>query len=323
MSSYVCVDSGSEYCPCVLAEVGECINCTRINGSDVCDCAWGGICAMEHARYHPDRMDRVDSPASTLSWINMEDRYLYLDVRVDYPIWAGSHLPGSFLFVRPESHDSKFNIPLCVFRTLTGSRLAFFVKVEGPKTKTLKDRLILDPNLIVHGPHHNGILGITHIRKTRFQRILLVVYGVGQASVPLLASYLTARGNSVDAAIDTADLGRDLIGEDLVQRGGHVWYLALRTEKGKAQLERLLKEGNYSMVYSAGPDGQHYRLELMLKQLALDTVLCVSNNALMSCGEGVCGACFTMTRDGKGSFRACKANPDPETVFMKTSLLCP
>ena len=40
-----CIDSGTEFCPCKLAEAGECIICSQLQGSCFCDCLnWKGVC---------------------------------------------------------------------------------------------------------------------------------------------------------------------------------------------------------------------------------------------------------------------------------------
>ena len=39
-----CIDAGSEFCPCHLAESGECILCSQLQGSHFCDCLnWKGV----------------------------------------------------------------------------------------------------------------------------------------------------------------------------------------------------------------------------------------------------------------------------------------
>ncbi|NFG18899.1 sulfide/dihydroorotate dehydrogenase-like FAD/NAD-binding protein, partial [Clostridium botulinum] len=40
-----CIDAGSEYCPCHLAETGDCILCSQLSGKKFCDCInWKGVC---------------------------------------------------------------------------------------------------------------------------------------------------------------------------------------------------------------------------------------------------------------------------------------
>ena len=42
-----CIDAGSEFCPCHLAESGECILCSQLQGSHFCDCLnWKGVCIL-------------------------------------------------------------------------------------------------------------------------------------------------------------------------------------------------------------------------------------------------------------------------------------
>ncbi len=43
--SLTCVDAGSEYCPCHLAENGTCLACSLLSGEDFCDCRWSGSCS--------------------------------------------------------------------------------------------------------------------------------------------------------------------------------------------------------------------------------------------------------------------------------------
>ena len=43
-----CIDAGSEYCPCKLAEMGECILCSQMHGECFCDCLnWKGVCIYQ------------------------------------------------------------------------------------------------------------------------------------------------------------------------------------------------------------------------------------------------------------------------------------
>lgn len=43
-----CIDAGSEYCPCHLAETGDCILCSQLSGKKFCDCInWKGVCIYQ------------------------------------------------------------------------------------------------------------------------------------------------------------------------------------------------------------------------------------------------------------------------------------
>ena len=40
-----CIDAGTEYCPCHLAETGDCILCSELCSKTFCDCVnWKGTC---------------------------------------------------------------------------------------------------------------------------------------------------------------------------------------------------------------------------------------------------------------------------------------
>ena len=43
-----CIDAGTEYCPCKLAESGECLICSQCQGECFCDCLnWKGVCIYQ------------------------------------------------------------------------------------------------------------------------------------------------------------------------------------------------------------------------------------------------------------------------------------
>ena len=43
-----CIDCGTEFCPCKLAETGECILCSQLQGEHFCDCLnWNGVCIYQ------------------------------------------------------------------------------------------------------------------------------------------------------------------------------------------------------------------------------------------------------------------------------------
>ena len=42
-----CIDAGSEYCPCYLAETDDCIICSHLQGKEFCDCNWNGVCVYQ------------------------------------------------------------------------------------------------------------------------------------------------------------------------------------------------------------------------------------------------------------------------------------
>lgn len=46
-----CVDAGSAYCPCQLAELGQCIECSLLRGEDECRCHWAGSCIWSHSQW--------------------------------------------------------------------------------------------------------------------------------------------------------------------------------------------------------------------------------------------------------------------------------
>ena len=52
----ICVDCGSQYCPCHLAYTGDCIKCSLIRGEKTCDCVWQGICVYNEVQHSNEEL---------------------------------------------------------------------------------------------------------------------------------------------------------------------------------------------------------------------------------------------------------------------------
>jgi len=235
--------------------------------------------------------------------------------------------PGKFILTRWSEHDESYDVPLTVVETSRhGMRLVF--GVLGPKTIALAG-VPAGRQLLWRGPYPGGLWGLTRLRHSLRQgpgRAVVVARGMGQAvALPLVRSILAAPGWQVKLLVDAS--GEDLsaaMGWDAYSRQGDCslgqieCYAAAGRE---ALLRELTATGGRVVLASCGTDLLHRWVGAAWRELydqgarGRDLPLLVaSNNSLITCGEGSCGACTRRLPSGD-RFRACKADCPPELLF--------
>jgi dihydroorotate dehydrogenase electron transfer subunit len=219
------------------------------------------------------------------------------------PQIASESLPGQFVMAAPQSQQVvpspllKRALAIYSAGDPSPSSLSLLIKVVGEGTARLA---VMNPgekaDLI--GPLGNGF----DLTAAEGKSNLLIVGGVGIASVYLLASELRRRGEQV-TLVYGARTAADLIVLDdfrslgieavLCTNDGSTGFRGYVTEGLEDHLRRSPERGlNF---YACGP-------EPMLKAVAtlacrLDVPCQVSVEARMACGFGVCLGCSVQTRD--------------------------
>lgn len=329
---FACADAGSEFCPCYLGVSGECLVCNQMHAQATCDCDWAGVCVYDHfsRSLRKEAKPRQERRAKVLWAEKLNADHLLFAVELPPSFTAQLRLPGSFVFAKPVDRPFSFYLPLGVLKADHRSS-TFLLKTVGPKSKALSSSLLDDgtgksedspTELDIKGPHWNGVFGLKTIRSLKMSNALMVLRGIGQALAIGVALELLRHGNSVRAIIDPAEVGQDLVGDDLEAMGCKVSRAEIRTSQGLAALASVLLSEQPACVFSGGPDGQHYRIEKLLGLLGLsgNTALTGSNNSIMVCGEGTCGACFRRVRSSNPSkLKACKGNVGLSDIVPDTS----
>lgn len=308
----VCIDAGSQFCPCVLADLGECVACSLLKGEDLCDCSWSGVCIYSEwlwagRRPLPPRPEfelpliQIDSGSNTLAVFTVE---------IPGGLAGDVSAIGAFLFLRPPGTRQCFNTPVSLM-DIHGCRARFSVQIVGPKTKALARSSGV---LLARGPYWNGIWGVQRLRNLRDSRALIVAKGIGQGPAVHVAGSLIGGGNSVTVAFTPSEsipfvfVEKDLrgVGASLVPLDG-----------GGGEMERSLAGmiGDFDLVHSSGPDTQHRMIMRLIRQASPRTKFTASNNSVMCCGDGVCGGCGVSTKTNHWT-RACKASVNPEQVSL-------
>ncbi|NPV71667.1 MAG: hypothetical protein HPY55_13660 [Firmicutes bacterium] len=311
----VCSDAGSQFCPCVLADLGECITCSLLRGEALCDCAWSGVCVYSEYLWAGKRpLPPRPEYEMAIKDVFRSGRLTVFTLGVPRNLVNELSEPGAFLFLRPPGTRQCFNAPISVM-DVDWESARFAVQVMGPKTKAL-DRS--RDFLLARGPYWNGVLGSQRLRRLRNSHALVVARGIGQGPAVHVASYLLRKNNRVTAALASGDLVDGVFAKPDMRRLGVPVVESPGAGPDQVKtLVGLIREGGFDLVHSSGPDSQHRALLAAIREAGSGAKLTASNNSVMCCGDGVCGGCGISTKSSLWT-RACKAAVNPEDVAFST-----
>lgn len=310
--SFDCIDAGSENCPCFLAETGDCLTCTRLQGKDYCDCQWKGVCIYNE---YMQGNRRVNNPRHGFTAAIVEKKYYGEDVivfvlQVDRGFALKSGKPGSYLFVRGSDKDHFYDVPISVMKVDSEKGFVYLVVKEiSAKTKSLAEE---NEKLILRGPYRNGIQGVRKLtdKKNSHNKTLVIAKGTGIAPGLLIADYFENLAQ-VDFLVDPEKVGKELVGDYLNEGSGTLKYIDLSEPDVEKKIKKILLEGNYQTVLVLASDYFVETLGKLVRDVRPDAVVAVSNNCHFCCGEGLCGACTCVDKNGK-TVRMCKCQINRE-----------
>lgn len=291
-----CADAGSEYCPCTLAELGECIECSVLRGENRCLCDYSVSCIFAHGLLQKGKK-RTSRNASILDTKTRSDGVVLLDVRVSPLMATELRFPGSFVFLRGDENPS-FDIPLAVVRSSVENRsLTLAYKIFGPKTKRLAQ---CRESVLLRGPYWNGIVGRRFLDEAERRECLLVAGGMSTSVLPHIVDSLLRRQNRITVVLGLP--GSMFIRDFLPENNVRVFEMTFPNEK--ESLRTLMAEISPDLLFCGG----EYPLLNMVSELAGELEnkpdMAYTRNRRMCCGEGICGSCVE-TVDGV-SIRTCK-----------------
>jgi dihydroorotate dehydrogenase electron transfer subunit len=310
-----CIDAGTEYCPCSLAETGECIMCSQLQGKVFCDCTnWKGVCIYQeyiwnHSQSKENRQvyrcrilaKEAVSPAVTVFTIQVK-RTLARELKE----------PGAYVFLRIPDYPTFFDLPMSI---MSADERAGVIKIavqeRGVKTKYLLQREAgrreeqQREEVLLRGPYWNGILGLKYLKSFQKGKALVVVRGIGQAPALPVAKKLLQGGNEVEVLLDRGRIAVDFTGDLFRKMGCRVLEKQLLkredltiTEETLAYLQDSLLNKGVGLIYGGGSDLLHQGLSRLIQEVERGAFFVCSNNAQLCCGEGICGSCQTRLADG-------------------------
>lgn len=302
---YVCIDRGSQYCPCHLMEVGQCYTCTMIReGRCSCDQAagWQGVCPYTEFLQYGSK----PSPKASMIQAPIIERKIYsadlvvVKVNVSRGYAQKCRKPGTFVMAEALG----YKIPLSVLKTErdaeAGWLLHFAIKPAGPKTLQLLREDCESWKLT--GPFYNGLINSEVLD---LQNPSLII-AKGTALAPFICGMKDMTHNMTELYLDMDKLSDDFAKTYL--DGQPYTTVSLTIEEEVQTLKRLIKEKmeekkDCNLLLLVSP---YYAAKLTE---GLDTVerIVQPNPANMCCGEGICGACSHTDANGM-TVRLCKCN---------------
>lgn len=304
--SYDCIDAGSENCPCYLAATGDCLTCTRLQGKDYCDCCWKGVCIYNEF-IQGNR--KVNNPRREFEASIVEKKFYGEDlvvfiIQVDKGFALKSSKPGTYLFMRGTGLEPYYDVPISVMKAdIENGQLHLAVKVISAKTKIL---LMEDEKILLRGPYRNGIQGIREImdKKNKRNKTLVISKGIGIAPGLLFSDYVN-NNCQVDFIIDTEKISKELVGDYLSDGPGTVKYMNLNDTNSEEMIKKIMEEEAYQSVLVLASDYFVENLSKLAKEVLYNVAVGISNNCHICCGEGLCGACTCINKEGH-TIKMCK-----------------
>ncbi len=326
---YNCVDCGSEFCPCHLAESGNCILCSHLDGKDFCDCVnWNGVCIYQEfvQNNYKAKEGRKYNSFQVISKEDLTNSLTKFKIKVTKKLASDLTYPGAFIFIRKEDKENSYDTPICVMESDTGDDIiTIVIEMKGLKTKTLQTVQVGD-TVLIKGPFWNGILGLNSILNAKRKNCLLICRGIGQAPMVPVMNKLYRNDNKLIVLLDKGLTEKVFIEQELERYNAKVIEIdniiqnGILIPKCRKLIEETIIKDNIDLVHCDTTDIISYQVMKIVEAFQRDLSFSCSNNEKMCCGEGVCGCCTIMNNDEKLR-RLCKMQTEPKFVFEGRRLL--
>ncbi|WP_133016336.1 sulfide/dihydroorotate dehydrogenase-like FAD/NAD-binding protein [Clostridium cuniculi] len=323
-----CIDAGTEFCPCHLAESGECILCSQLQGSHFCDCLnWKGVCIYQelHDNGNKAKEQRKMYTCRVCEKILYPDDVLLIKFEAPHKLVIDLARPGSFIFIRSEE-NVYFDVPISILESdIEKDIISIMIEIRGIKTKQLLN-IESGGNITIRGPYWNGVFGLKNIRKQKNNEALVIARGIGMAPMMPVIERLVENGNTVTLILDKQPFKEIYVSEwldklNIVPQEMNLIEKGELSPEGKVAIKSIVKYNNISLIHIAGADILTYSVIDFLDSLdRKDIDLSCCNNFKMCCGEGVCGSC-TARFSGHRVKRFCKVQASPRGIFEGRRLI--
>jgi dihydroorotate dehydrogenase electron transfer subunit len=314
-----CIDAGTNYCPCHLAETGDCLLCSQLSGKKFCDCInWKGVCIYQEYIWNQGKAKkgRKIYSCKITKKENVERNVVIFSVAAPHELVKDLIHPGSYVFLRSGKTSQFYDAPISIMETnIEENLLTFAIEIKGIKTKSI-DVLNEGDNILVRGPYWNGDLGLRNIYKSKEGTSIMIARGIGQAPMVPVLKKLYSNGNKIIVVMDRANYKNTFINKYLEQCNCTVincntLQSGVISEELKKILDSLFENEVINLIHCSGPDILNYKV---LEYIGNKAEFSCCNNAKMCCGEGVCGACSTRFKGHKVK-KLCKMQIEPKYIF--------
>lgn len=288
--------------------------CSRLAGKEKCECSWCGLCIYNEFMQNDGivRNIRKSVKAPVVYRKKYASDLLVMSVEVDKNMALNAVEPGSFVFLNG-GREEFFSVPVSVMKAdVQEERLTFAIKVISAKTEAVAGA---EDFVLVRGIYRNGLLGAgvfgDNTPEGADGKTLIIAKGIGLAPAVNLLSRCCKK-TAVDMIIDTEKITPEFVSDSLrlCESAGDnlsvtIASLAEADENGGGLRigEKIFSSEDYSGVVILASD---YYIVKMARCLGVPSdKLTFSNNFHMCCGEGICGACSHIDKEGNTS-KMCK-----------------
>ena len=314
-----CIDAGTDYCPCHLAEVGQCILCSQLSGKTFCDCInWKGVCIYQEYVWNGNkpRAQRRNFMCKVIKKEKVEKNVLLFTLLTTHKVAQDLLHPGSYIFMRSPYTVQFYDTPISVMDSnVEDNTVKVAIELKGIKTRSI-DKVNENENMLIRAPFWNGVLGLKNVYACKDGTSIVVMRGIGMApAIPVLKK-LYSNGNRLIVILDKGSYQNVFINDYLnafdckviecntLDRGE-------LSESFKEFITDLQQQHDINLVHCDGPDILNLKL---LEYIDGKCKFSCCNNAKMCCGEGVCGSCSARFK-GQVVKRLCKVQTDPKNLF--------
>lgn len=323
MFKYIdCIDATTDYCPCSLAEGGECLICTQLKDNNFCDCVnYGGTCIYQEYIWNNEKSKRTrrfkicDIKNKRL----IRDDIVLYDIKVNYELLTELNNIGAFVFLRKPGEDEHSSIPISVISCdMYKNEITVAIKIIGVKTKLISQ---CEDYILVKGPYWNGIQGQRFLKKLKDQNLLILGRGIALAPAIMAANKITNKNNNIYALLEKGRSKENYFKDyfsALNCTTESICFLkdnnSLKDESKKLII-KYIEDYKIETILSAGNDKFHRIIIEFINSYDNRINFATVNNATMCCGEGQCGSCIINDSSGK-KIRGCKEQYNPIEVFL-------
>lgn len=302
-----CIDAGSEYCPCYLAETGDCITCSILRGQDFCDCNWRGICIYSEFVWNNyiKKNERKTYLSEILEKQLLSNEVYLLKIKTTKTLARQLKQIGSYIFIRDENMPQFFDVPMSIMESNEKEGYIYIVyKVLGSKTKSLN----LSNKVLIRGPYWNGVYGLNNVKTLKNNNCLVIARGVAQSPALLFVNKII-RNNNITLLLDKGNLEDNFILKHLSQYDMEIVFMDTMKYNDQKNIKKILIDKNIDFVFSAGSDILHKKVIELIDEVNPNIKIAATNNSEICCGEGVCGSC-SIHLENTGSVKGCKTQID-------------
>ncbi|MFZ5965806.1 MAG: sulfide/dihydroorotate dehydrogenase-like FAD/NAD-binding protein [Bacillota bacterium] len=314
MDRLECIDAGSEYCPCYLAEVNECITCSHLQGKNYCDCNWRGVCIYQEYTWCGNKKKNVreEVNAEIVERKEINHNAILMKIKVSKTLARQLKQPGSYIFVRDAEKPKFFDTPMSIMHADEQNGLIeIAIQIVGAKSKAL---LNCKDKIVVKGPYWNGLIGIKNLKTLKEKNVLVVARGIALAPAVLAIEYFIKNKNHVTFFMDPGRIENIFINSYIQDLPITKIQINLRRGEGLRTVTEMIEGESIDLIYSGGADKLHRILLEKVERADKKIDFVSTNNHEICCGEGICGACCTYTNEGE-LVKMCKTQVDIHEVM--------